>query len=186
MKPQCKVFGKAGTRKRTRIRFALLLHPSHGPLHFVASHSREHSRFALASMGNTKSLRGEEGSHWIVQKRKKKSVLFDIQEVTFAGGEKQRPEIRLRSQANIQTPLAMTIIISLDIIKDHWTCRLLKPIKTLQYHHAILLLESTDEILRRTQCYLVLFVLWDPVGLNDGYFPITYCENTQAIGWKLP
>ena len=44
---------KMGRRKRAKWRFACLLRPSHGPLRFVTSHSR----FALASMRNTKRLR---------------------------------------------------------------------------------------------------------------------------------
>ena len=54
--------------------------------------------------------------------KKEKSVLSDIQKVTFAGGEMRRTEVRLRSQANIQTAMSLiflAIIISLDIIKDH-------------------------------------------------------------------
>ena len=44
---------KMGRRKRAKWRFACLLRPSHGLLRFVTSHSR----FALASMRNTKRLR---------------------------------------------------------------------------------------------------------------------------------
>ena len=44
---------KMGRRKGAKWRFACLLRPSHGPLRFVTSHSR----FALASMRNTKRLR---------------------------------------------------------------------------------------------------------------------------------
>ena len=122
MKPQCKVFGKAGKRKRTRSRFASLLHPSHGPLHFVASHSRVSPAFRARLYG--KYEESERGSGQSLDSvKKEKSVLSDIQKVTFAGGEMRRTEIGLRSQANIQTPmslifLAMIINISLDIIKD--------------------------------------------------------------------
>ena len=122
MKPQCKVFGKAGTRKRTRSRFASLLHPSHGPLHFVASHSRVSLAFRARLYGKYEEPEGGSGQS-LDSVKKEKSVLSDIQKVTFAGGEMRRTEIGLRSQANIQTPmslifLAMIINISLDIIKD--------------------------------------------------------------------
>ena len=72
MKLQCKVFGKAGTRKRTRSRFASLLHPSHGPLHFVASHSRVSLAFRARLYGKyEESERGSGQSLDSVKKEKK-------------------------------------------------------------------------------------------------------------------
>ena len=57
MKPQCKVFGKAGTRKRTRSRFVSLLPSSHGPLPFVTSHSRVfHGKYEAPKGGGWQSL----------------------------------------------------------------------------------------------------------------------------------
>ena len=75
MKPQCKVFGKAGTRKRTRSRFASLLHPSHGPLHFVASHSRMSLAFRARLYGKYEEPEGGSGQSLDSVKKEKKCFI---------------------------------------------------------------------------------------------------------------
>ena len=75
MKPQCKVFGKAGRRKRTRSRFASLLHPSHGPLHFVASHSRVSLAFRARLYGKYEEPEGGSGQSLDSVKKEKKCFI---------------------------------------------------------------------------------------------------------------
>ena len=75
MKPQGKVFGKAGTRKRTRSRLASLLLPSHGPLCFVISHSRVSLAFRARLRGKHEKPEGGGGQSSDSVKKEKKCFI---------------------------------------------------------------------------------------------------------------